>query len=162
MDTNATSKKGNTSLIYIVIALVLVAGGFLWYSNQNRTIAPTTDDLDKVESLTEDKNEDDEDNDDENDATETDVKVVTVKGSPFKFDVTEIKVKVGEKVRIKFESTQGTHDWVVDEFNARTKVVNTGETDSVVFVADKAGTFEYYCSVGNHRAQGMVGNLIVE
>lgn len=33
---------------------------------------------------------------------------------------------------------------------------------SVTFVADTLGTFEYYCSVGNHRAQGMVGNLVVE
>lgn len=33
---------------------------------------------------------------------------------------------------------------------------------SVTFVADETGTFEYYCSVGNHRGQGMIGKLIVE
>ena len=32
----------------------------------------------------------------------------------------------------------------------------------VEFTVDKTGTFEYYCSVGQHRANGMVGNLIVE
>jgi len=40
--------------------------------------------------------------------------------------------------------------------------VTPGTPTSVTFVADKTGTFEYYCSVGNHRAQGMVGKLIVE
>jgi plastocyanin len=29
-------------------------------------------------------------------------------------------------------------------------------------VADKKGTFEYYCSVGQHRALGMKGKLVVE
>ena len=38
----------------------------------------------------------------------------------------------------------------------------TGQIDEVEFVVDKAGTFEYYCSVGNHRQMGMVGKLIVE
>ena len=30
------------------------------------------------------------------------------------------------------------------------------------FTADKAGSFEYYCSVGEHKAMGMVGTLKVE
>jgi uncharacterized cupredoxin-like copper-binding protein len=32
----------------------------------------------------------------------------------------------------------------------------------VQFVADKTGTFEFYCSVGNHRQMGMVGTLVVQ
>ena len=50
----------------------------------------------------------------------------------------------------------------IDEFNAKTRVLNKGEEETITFVADKAGTFEYYCSVGQHRANGMVGKLIVE
>ena len=44
------------------------------------------------------------------------------------------------------------------------KVVDTKSKTSaeVEFVASIAGTFEYYCSVGEHRAKGMKGNLIVE
>ncbi len=52
--------------------------------------------------------------------------------------------------------------WVVDEFDAATGKVRPGTPTSITFVADKAGTYEYYCSVGNHRAQGMAGKLIVE
>jgi len=32
----------------------------------------------------------------------------------------------------------------------------------VEFTADTPGEFEYYCSVGQHRANGQVGKLIVE
>ena len=54
------------------------------------------------------------------------------------------------------------HDWRVDEFAAATAIVQPGQEDAVEFVADQAGTFEYYCSVGQHRQQGMVGKLIVK
>lgn len=88
--------------------------------------------------------------------------VFTVKGVNYGFDVKEIKVKQGETVTINFTSTDGLHDWRVDEFNAFTERVQPGVPTSVTFVANKAGTFEYYCSVGQHRAMGMVGKLIVE
>lgn len=85
-----------------------------------------------------------------------------VTGSNFSFDVSELRVNVGDTVTIKFTSQNGTHDWVLDEFGARTARVGSGETTSVTFTPDRAGTFEYYCSVGSHRAMGMVGKLIVE
>jgi len=85
-----------------------------------------------------------------------------VKGVPFSFDVKEIRVKKGDTVTVNFESSEGLHDWVVDEFSASTAQVQPGTPTSVTFVADTAGTFEYYCSVGNHRGMGMVGTLIVE
>ncbi len=88
-------------------------------------------------------------------------KVLTVTGSNFAFAPTQLTVKKGETVTINFENTGGLHDWKIDEFNAATKKINGGQTDSVTFVADKAGSFEYYCSVGTHRQMGMRGTLIV-
>ena len=87
---------------------------------------------------------------------------VNISGRNFAFSESEIRVPLGAEVTVNFTSSSGFHDWVVDEFGAATAQVNTGGSASVTFTADKAGTFEYYCSVGNHRAQGMVGNLIVE
>jgi len=83
-------------------------------------------------------------------------------GSNFKFDTTEIRVKEGDTVTVNFEASEGFHDWVVDEFDAATEQVRPGTPTSVTFVASKKGEFEYYCSVGDHRAKGMVGKLIVE
>jgi len=75
----------------------------------------------------------------------------------------DLVVQEGDIVRIEFESTEGMHDWVVDAFDASTEVVTTSDgMTAVEFVADTAGTYEYYCSVGSHRANGMYGNLIVE
>ena len=90
------------------------------------------------------------------------VKEFNVTGSNFKFSPNEIRVKRGDTVRILFKSEGWNHDWRVDEFHAATKIVPAGGTDTIEFIADKAGTFEFYCSVGTHRQMGMKGNLIVE
>jgi len=71
-------------------------------------------------------------------------------------------VKEGDKVRIEFSSQQGFHDWRVDEFNAFTEKVESGFVEAIEFIADKKGIYEYYCSVGKHRANGMKGKFIVE
>lgn len=89
-------------------------------------------------------------------------KVFNVSGVNFAFDLKEIKVKQGDTVTINFTSADGFHDFVVDEFAARTEKVKTGGVTQVTFVANKKGTFEYYCSVGSHRMNGMIGKLVVE
>lgn len=86
----------------------------------------------------------------------------TIVGGNYKFDVKEIKVKKGDMVKIIFKNEEGMHDFVLDEFNAKTNVLKEGEEETLTFVADKSGTFEYYCSVGQHRKMGMVGKLVVE
>lgn len=93
--------------------------------------------------------------------SEADV-VINVSGKNFEFSVEEIRVKEGDIVTINFESESGLHNWTVDEFRVSTERVRDGGKTSVTFVADKAGIYEYYCSVGNHREQGMVGTLIVK
>lgn len=101
------------------------------------------------------------------DSGSANVKTFVVDSSHLRFYIDgvenpNIKVKQGDKVRIEFSSSEGFHDWVLDEFNAATERVNAGSSSSVEFVADKKGTFEYYCSVGQHRANGMKGKFIVE
>jgi len=91
-----------------------------------------------------------------------DVKTVVVEGNKFRFSSAEIRVKKGQTVRIVFKSIDMLHDFVIDEFEAATNQLNAGDEEEIEFVADRAGTFEYYCSVGQHRANGMVGKLIVE
>ena len=86
----------------------------------------------------------------------------TIDSFNFGYSTEEIRVPVGTEVTINLTNSDGFHDWVVDEFDVATEKISTGETTSITFVADTSGTYEFYCSVGNHRAQGMVGNLIVE
>jgi plastocyanin len=89
------------------------------------------------------------------------VQEFTVTGSNFKFVPGTMSVKKGDTVKITFVNSGGTHDWNLDEFNAHTGIIQGGATKTVTFVADQAGSFEYYCSVGNHRAMGMRGTLTV-
>ena len=89
-------------------------------------------------------------------------KTFNLTGQNFAFSQTEILVKKGDKVIINFESTGGFHDFTLDGYGVGTQSVNPGTKTSVEFVADQAGTFEYFCSVGNHRQMGMTGRLIVE
>jgi|AntRauTorckE6833_2_1112554.scaffolds.fasta_scaffold23212_2 plastocyanin len=95
----------------------------------------------------------------EADSTE---RVFTIDSFSYGYSEDEIRVKQGDTVTINLTNSGGFHDWVVDEFGAATEKISAGETTSVTFVADETGSFEYYCSVGNHREQGMVGTLIVE
>ncbi|MEK9158145.1 MAG: cupredoxin domain-containing protein [Patescibacteria group bacterium] len=90
------------------------------------------------------------------------VKTFTVLGAPYTFTPAQIKVKKGDTVKIIFKNTAGTHDWKLDEFGAATGTVPAGQEKTIQFVASKTGTFEYYCSIGNHRQLGMKGTLVVE
>jgi plastocyanin len=86
-----------------------------------------------------------------------------VEGSEFKFDPQTMTVPVGTKVRIVFKNMGDmTHDWRLDEFSAATAIIGPGQEETIEFVADVAGEYEYYCSVNTHRQMGMVGILTVE
>ena len=91
-----------------------------------------------------------------------DAREIVIEGSNYAFTPTSITVKKGEKIRIVFKNTDGIHDFRVDELNIATAMVQSGQQDFVEFTPDKTGSFEFYCSVGNHRAMGMKGTLIVQ
>ena len=135
--------------LWIVVAVVLLIGGavYLMSGQQSATQTPPAGEPTVASPV-----------------SSGEVKSFEVEGKPFEFSVKEIRVKEGDRVRVTFKNTEGMHDFVVEGLDVRTKQIQAGESDTVEFVANKKGTFEYYCSVGNgyHRQQGMKGNLIVE
>lgn len=153
----------NQYIIGLVVVIIVAILGFVFVS-QNKSSEPTTEMQPTVSSQPQASDS----------ATMEDDKMASpsgmmdnvhefmVEASNFKFLPTEIKVKKGDKVKITFKNTGGTHDFVIDEFNVESKRINGGSQDIIEFTADKAGTFEFYCNVGNHRSMGMKGNLIVE
>lgn len=90
------------------------------------------------------------------------VRTITITGRDYSFSPSTITVKRGDKVQLILTSAQGAHDIKIDALGVASKTVNTGESTSVEFTPTKAGTYEYYCSIGNHRAMGMKGTLTVE
>ena len=75
----------------------------------------------------------------------------------------DLGANIGDTVVITLINDDGrSHDIMIDEFNVATPVFGErGREESISFTADQAGTFFYYCSVGNHRRVGMEGQLIV-
>lgn len=141
----------------IVILIVAVAGYMLVKSNGTKS----TDDMSPATQIQESQSPSDSMQSSDS-ATSANVKEFTVSGSSFKFEPSSLKVKKGDTVKITFKNSGGMHNFVIDDFNVQSKTIKSGETDTVQFTADKTGTFEYYCSVANHRAMGMKGSLIVE
>lgn len=76
------------------------------------------------------------------------------------YSLKDIAVKKGDHVRIKVTNTAGMHDLVLDEFGVKQELPLNQEV-VIDFVADKAGTFQYYCSKPGHRAGGQWGTLSV-
>jgi len=86
-------------------------------------------------------------------------KAFTVKASNFEFDITEIRVKQGDKVKITFVNAAGVHGIGIPDLN-----IDIKDNNGVVeFTADKVGEFEYICNImcGAGHAD-MVGKIIVE
>lgn len=94
--------------------------------------------------------------------SEAAVQIIEVEAGSFYYEPNEIRVKQGDKVRIVMNSVSMMHDFVIDELGVKMPFVQNGDIGTVEFTANEKGSFEYYCSVGQHRAQGQVGTLIVE
>jgi uncharacterized cupredoxin-like copper-binding protein len=77
------------------------------------------------------------------------------------FSLKEISVNKGDRVRIKVTNTKGTHDFTLDEYGIK-EMTPLDKEVVIEFTADKAGEFEYYCSVPGHRQAGQFGKLIVK
>lgn len=90
------------------------------------------------------------------------IQTIEVEGGSFYYAPDEIRVKRGEPVRITLNSVDAMHDFVIDELDVKTPVIQAGETATVEFTPETAGEYTFYCSVGQHRQLGMVGTLIVE
>ncbi|WP_442753440.1 multicopper oxidase domain-containing protein [Methylocystis sp. JAN1] len=70
----------------------------------------------------------------------------------------------GERAQINLVNGEGAeHDIVIEFYDVRSNhVVGKGASSTTSFVADKTGSFPYYCSVPGHRDAGMLGRVKVE
>lgn len=74
-----------------------------------------------------------------------------------------LKVPVGAVVQINLVNGDGAmHDLTVSEFKAKSNQVSAkGASTSIVFRANKKGTFDYVCSLPGHVQAGMIGKIVV-
>lgn len=175
--TKAPEQKSGMPVMAIVIVVVVLlgAGAYYFYSqrtgssmvpdtgmNETQDQQETTQEV-PVDSGTEEMVVDEDESMEEDSMMEGEVREISVEGEEFGFSPSGITVSEGETVRVTFTNV-GTfpHNFVIDELGVATETIQPGETDTVEFTANESGTFAFYCSVGNHREQGMEGDLEVE
>jgi plastocyanin len=168
-----------------LVALIVLGGGYYWYSSQQvpalntgdtnmgmpmgentntNTVTPTA----TTPTATPTNNTSTSTNTATNPGTPSEtgatapVKEFKVSSTGMAFNTKTLTVNRGDRVRITYTNGGGTHDFRVDGYNVGTKVIQGGASETFEFVADKAGSFEYYCSVGSHRQMGMKGTLTVQ
>lgn len=94
--------------------------------------------------------------------TQASVKEFSITASQWKFEPNEITVKEGDTVILHATSIDVEHGISIPTFNVN-KRIEAGKTVDVQFVADKKGTYTFFCSVfcGSGHS-GMNGKLIVQ
>jgi cytochrome c oxidase subunit 2 len=83
---------------------------------------------------------------------------IKMNAKDFEYDKKVINVKEGDKVKITLHSDNGSHGLAIPDYK-----VNIQGNGSAEFTANKAGTFEFHCSVmcGSGHSN-MTGKLIVQ
>lgn len=74
-----------------------------------------------------------------------------------------LHAKVGDVVEVHLSVDAAVmHDFAVPDLHVHSAHAGKpGEVVVVRFKADKAGTFDYYCTLPGHREAGMAGKLVV-
>ncbi|MEK4034017.1 copper-containing nitrite reductase [Methylocystis sp. IM3] len=76
----------------------------------------------------------------------------------------DLVLREGEMAQINLINGEGAeHDIVIDFYGVRSnRVVGKGASATVSFLADKTGSFAYFCAIPGHRESGMLGKVRVE
>ncbi len=160
--TTQTPQKGkmNPLMIVGVLAIVAIAAYLLMPKGDTNTDSAPT--VSSPAGTVEENTVPPDDTLMGEETTEGSVRTITMEAGSFYYSVPEIRVKQGDTVRIEMTSVDMMHDFTIDELGVKSPIVESGDSTTIEFVAGEAGEFEYYCSVGEHRANGQVGTLIVE
>lgn len=90
------------------------------------------------------------------------LKEVKITAKQFSFTPSEIRVKQGERVKLIVANEDVSHGIAIPAFNVNL-TLEPGKTGTAEFVADKKGSFPFFCNVFCGSGHGaMRGTLIVE
>lgn len=73
----------------------------------------------------------------------------------------EIHAKVNQEVELTIRNDGILdHDFVIEELNID-MLISPGESKTVTFTIDHAGSIKYICNIPGHEEAGMVGEIII-
>lgn len=150
LDIKINGKRNNMPLVIGISLIVFLILGVGFYINDRRSMANTnaSDNSTLIPKVA--------------GTADSNIKIITMETGSFFFKPTELRVEKDKPVKLVITNTGGIHDFVIDELGVKSKVVRDGENLEVVFTPNKTGTFEFYCSIANHRQMGMKGTIVVE
>lgn len=146
-------------LLIALIAVVLIGGGFLFYTQLTKKVpeggapAARTQELVPITSGQSSGGA-------QGNAEKKYHQTVTIDSQSFFFNPDAFRVKRGEKVTVNVRA-HGNHTFVIDELKVNTKTPD-GITTKIEFTPQKKGAFRYYCNVSGHKEAGQAGMVIVE
>ncbi|MFC4304922.1 cupredoxin domain-containing protein [Cohnella boryungensis] len=83
---------------------------------------------------------------------------VTIKATNWKFEPAEIKAKVGDTIKLTLKNEQGAHGIEIADLGVKLK-----NNESAEVKLDKAGSYEYHCSIQCGQGHdAMKGFIVVE
>lgn len=89
------------------------------------------------------------------------VKVIDIVAKQWSFDPDTIEVNLGDQVLLHIESIDVTHGFAIPEFGINERL-RPQEDIHIEFVADKKGSFGFFCSIPCGSGHGkMKGQIIV-
>lgn len=138
----------------MIAAIIALLGASVFVLVKRNTAANTTSSLVAVTKSTE-----------SNPSSEVKIaREITVIATEYKFTPSEIKVKKGETVKIILKNNGVMpHNLIIEKMEgASIDTISINQSGSIVMTPSQTGTFNTFCSIGNHRKMGMVGKLIVE
>lgn len=147
----------------IIIILLIIVGGVLYFRQSQKSSSDfevTTENIERVHQ--ESVSEIEEKPAEEEVQVESNVKEFTMIAKQFAFEPDTITVNEGDTVKITISSVDVAHGIEIPDFGV-SKRFGEGESVEVEFVADKKGSFSFFCNVYCGSGHGaMRGTLIVK
>ena len=88
------------------------------------------------------------------------VKEFTVEAYQFGFKPDRLVVNKGDKVILTAYSSDVPHGLYINKYNIN-MILNGPERKTIEFIADKEGTFQFFCSVSCGRGHGSMRGVLV-
>lgn len=147
---NKTLLIGGGLVVVILLVFLFLRGGYKAPATQQTPAPGSTEVEEKVVAP-------------EGEESTEEVREVAVEGDEYSFSPASISVNEGERIKLTFKNVGGVpHNITIEGLGVATRTISGGQSDTIEFTAEKGGTLSIYCSVGNHRALGMEGELKVE
>ena len=152
-------KKASIFIIAILVLVVLIGGFFLFSGGFNSSSSSSSN---NVQGIVAAEKNNSQDTGSASESSTPEIKEFNVIAKKWDFSPSTITVNEGDTVILNVESIDVTHGFVISEFGVSERL-EPGKTTTVEFIADKKGTYTFFCNVYCGRGHSsMRGTLIVE